>query len=181
LVRDWDEMAVWWGELQGEEGDLLHRALIDPRAVQGTVDTGDPRPPRLRSEKDRRTRRHGGVLTGDRDAIPLRRSCRLDSGYSPGKVWRGLRGDPYVSHGIRMIASAVYGLLRERNSYSLPPSLTVIPAQAGIHCGRYPHPQPEAIYQITYQPSSKPVRATVAGNHGRVAEQERDRGLEAGG
>jgi ubiquinone/menaquinone biosynthesis C-methylase UbiE len=26
----WDQMAYWWDEKQGEEGDLWHRALIDP-------------------------------------------------------------------------------------------------------------------------------------------------------
>ena len=26
----WDEMASWWDEKQGDEGDLWHRALIDP-------------------------------------------------------------------------------------------------------------------------------------------------------
>jgi ubiquinone/menaquinone biosynthesis C-methylase UbiE len=27
---DWEEMAAWWDERQGEEGDLWHRTLIDP-------------------------------------------------------------------------------------------------------------------------------------------------------
>jgi ubiquinone/menaquinone biosynthesis C-methylase UbiE len=27
---DWEEMAAWWDEQQGEEGDLWHRTLIDP-------------------------------------------------------------------------------------------------------------------------------------------------------
>ncbi len=65
-----------------------------PRGVQGTVDRGDPRPPRLRSEKDRRTRRHVGVLTGDREVIRLRRSCRLRlfAGQSLARfAWRPLR------------------------------------------------------------------------------------------
>ena len=26
----WDQMAYWWDEKQGDEGDLWHRALIDP-------------------------------------------------------------------------------------------------------------------------------------------------------
>jgi ubiquinone/menaquinone biosynthesis C-methylase UbiE len=27
---DWEEMAAWWDEAQGDEGDLWHRTLIDP-------------------------------------------------------------------------------------------------------------------------------------------------------
>lgn len=27
----WDQMAEWWDNHLGEEGDLWHRALIDPR------------------------------------------------------------------------------------------------------------------------------------------------------
>jgi ubiquinone/menaquinone biosynthesis C-methylase UbiE len=27
---NWEEMATWWDEKQGEEGDLWHRTLIDP-------------------------------------------------------------------------------------------------------------------------------------------------------
>jgi ubiquinone/menaquinone biosynthesis C-methylase UbiE len=27
---DWEEMAAWWDERQGDEGDLWHRTLIDP-------------------------------------------------------------------------------------------------------------------------------------------------------
>jgi ubiquinone/menaquinone biosynthesis C-methylase UbiE len=30
LTKDWDEIAAWWDEHQGDEGDLWHRALIDP-------------------------------------------------------------------------------------------------------------------------------------------------------
>lgn len=30
LTEDWDAMADWWDGLQGDEGDLWHRALIDP-------------------------------------------------------------------------------------------------------------------------------------------------------
>ena len=26
----WDQMTDWWDEKQGDEGDLWHRALIDP-------------------------------------------------------------------------------------------------------------------------------------------------------
>lgn len=35
----WDEMAAYWDELQGDEGDLRHRTLIDPAlfAVLGPV------------------------------------------------------------------------------------------------------------------------------------------------
>ncbi len=29
----WDEMASWWDEKQGDEGDLWHRALIDPPLI----------------------------------------------------------------------------------------------------------------------------------------------------
>lgn len=29
-IVDWKEMAAWWDERQGEEGDLWHRTLIDP-------------------------------------------------------------------------------------------------------------------------------------------------------
>jgi ubiquinone/menaquinone biosynthesis C-methylase UbiE len=31
---DWEEMAAWWDEKQGEEGDLWHRALIDPTLLR---------------------------------------------------------------------------------------------------------------------------------------------------
>jgi len=36
----WEEMAVWWDEAQGEEGDLWHRTLIDPTLLRvlGQVD-----------------------------------------------------------------------------------------------------------------------------------------------
>jgi ubiquinone/menaquinone biosynthesis C-methylase UbiE len=36
----WDEMAHWWNEKQGDEGDLWHRALIDPPLIRlvGKVD-----------------------------------------------------------------------------------------------------------------------------------------------
>jgi ubiquinone/menaquinone biosynthesis C-methylase UbiE len=36
----WDEMASWWDEKQGDEGDLWHRALIDPPLIRlvGKVD-----------------------------------------------------------------------------------------------------------------------------------------------
>jgi ubiquinone/menaquinone biosynthesis C-methylase UbiE len=36
---DWEEMAAWWDERQGNEGDLWHRILIDPTlfSVLGTV------------------------------------------------------------------------------------------------------------------------------------------------
>jgi ubiquinone/menaquinone biosynthesis C-methylase UbiE len=36
---DWEEMAAWWDERQGNEGDLWHRTLIDPTlfSVLGTV------------------------------------------------------------------------------------------------------------------------------------------------
>ena len=27
---NWEEMAAWWDEQQGDEGDLWHRTLIDP-------------------------------------------------------------------------------------------------------------------------------------------------------
>ncbi len=39
----WDEMAAWWDEQQGEEGDLWHRALIDPALfkVLGPVEALD--------------------------------------------------------------------------------------------------------------------------------------------
>lgn len=30
----WDEMASWWDEKQGDEGDLWHRALIDPPLIR---------------------------------------------------------------------------------------------------------------------------------------------------
>ncbi len=30
----WDEMAYWWDEKQGDEGDLWHRALIDPPLIR---------------------------------------------------------------------------------------------------------------------------------------------------
>jgi ubiquinone/menaquinone biosynthesis C-methylase UbiE len=30
----WDEMADWWDEKQGDEGDLWHRALIDPPLIR---------------------------------------------------------------------------------------------------------------------------------------------------
>jgi SAM-dependent methyltransferase len=43
LAGEWDEMAAWWDELQGEEGDLWHRALIDPAlfGVLGSVEDLD--------------------------------------------------------------------------------------------------------------------------------------------
>jgi hypothetical protein len=28
--KNWDEMAAWYDEKQGDEGDLWHRTLIDP-------------------------------------------------------------------------------------------------------------------------------------------------------
>jgi 2-polyprenyl-3-methyl-5-hydroxy-6-metoxy-1,4-benzoquinol methylase len=31
---DWEEMAAWWDEKQGEEGDLWHRTLIDPTLLR---------------------------------------------------------------------------------------------------------------------------------------------------
>jgi ubiquinone/menaquinone biosynthesis C-methylase UbiE len=30
----WDQMANWWDEKQGDEGDLWHRALIDPPLIR---------------------------------------------------------------------------------------------------------------------------------------------------
>lgn len=30
----WDQMAEWWDEKMGDEGDLWHRALIDPPLIQ---------------------------------------------------------------------------------------------------------------------------------------------------
>src|SRR5437667_5109865 len=30
----WDQMAYWWDEKQGDEGDLWHRALIDPPLIR---------------------------------------------------------------------------------------------------------------------------------------------------
>jgi 2-polyprenyl-3-methyl-5-hydroxy-6-metoxy-1,4-benzoquinol methylase len=30
IIVDWKEMAAWWDERQGDEGDLWHRTLIDP-------------------------------------------------------------------------------------------------------------------------------------------------------
>ena len=32
----WDQMAYWWDEKQGDEGDLWHRALIDPPLLRLT-------------------------------------------------------------------------------------------------------------------------------------------------
>lgn len=29
-IVDWEEIAAWWDERQGDEGDLWHRTLIDP-------------------------------------------------------------------------------------------------------------------------------------------------------
>ena len=31
---DWEEIAAWWDERQGEEGDLWHRTLIDPTLLR---------------------------------------------------------------------------------------------------------------------------------------------------
>ncbi len=28
--KNWDEMAAWYDEKQGDEGDLWHRTLVDP-------------------------------------------------------------------------------------------------------------------------------------------------------
>ena len=30
----WDQMAYWWDEKQGDEGELWHRALIDPQLLR---------------------------------------------------------------------------------------------------------------------------------------------------
>ncbi len=32
--KNWDEMAAWYDEKQGDEGDLWHRTLIDPALLQ---------------------------------------------------------------------------------------------------------------------------------------------------
>ncbi len=48
-----------------------------------------------------------------------------------------------------MITSAAYKL-DELDSYPLPPTITVIPAKAGIHCDGSPRLRGEAIYQIAY-------------------------------
>ena len=50
-----------------------------------------------------------------------------------------------------MISSTMYNLLGERNSYFIAPSITVIPAQAEIHCGKTTRLQPRAIYRIRYE------------------------------
>ncbi|MBI3978529.1 MAG: class I SAM-dependent methyltransferase [Chloroflexi bacterium] len=34
IMKEWDQMAVWWDEKQGDEGDLWHRALIDPTVLR---------------------------------------------------------------------------------------------------------------------------------------------------
>ena len=31
---DWEQMAAWWDEAQGDEGDLWHRTLIDPTLLR---------------------------------------------------------------------------------------------------------------------------------------------------
>ncbi len=33
-IVDWEEMAAWWDERQGEEGDLYHRSIIDPTLLR---------------------------------------------------------------------------------------------------------------------------------------------------
>jgi ubiquinone/menaquinone biosynthesis C-methylase UbiE len=40
---DWERMAAWWDEKQGEEGDLWHRTLIDPTLLRvlGSVENLD--------------------------------------------------------------------------------------------------------------------------------------------
>jgi hypothetical protein len=96
LVRDWDEMAVWWGELQGEEGDLLHRALIDP--PRSTGDRGYRRSPSTASSKregstDPTTRRCLDRRSGrDSPSTLLSARLRLFAGQSLARfAWRPLR------------------------------------------------------------------------------------------
>jgi 2-polyprenyl-3-methyl-5-hydroxy-6-metoxy-1,4-benzoquinol methylase len=33
-VNEWDKLAVWMDEKQGDDGDLWHRALIDPTMLR---------------------------------------------------------------------------------------------------------------------------------------------------
>jgi hypothetical protein len=48
----WGKMAYWWDEKQGDEGDLWHRALIDPPLLRLA---GDVRGLRMQQELSRRS------------------------------------------------------------------------------------------------------------------------------
>ena len=50
-----------------------------------------------------------------------------------------------------MITPTVYNLLGERNSYFIAPSITVILAQAGIHCGKTYAPPTKGDLRIRYE------------------------------
>lgn len=68
LVRkNWDEMAAWYDEKQGDEGDLWHRTLIDPALLQVVGNVAGQRVLDLGCGNGylaRKLARQGGIVTG---------------------------------------------------------------------------------------------------------------------
>ncbi|MDA4113976.1 MAG: hypothetical protein OK474_08015 [Thaumarchaeota archaeon] len=61
-MSEWDDLSDWYDKKQGEDGDLWHRALIDPVLLRLV---GDPR---------------------DRDILDLGSGNGTSRGDSPGRV-----------------------------------------------------------------------------------------------
>jgi hypothetical protein len=38
-ITGWEQMADWWGQKLGDDGDLWHRTLIDPPLLRLIGDT----------------------------------------------------------------------------------------------------------------------------------------------
>jgi len=70
----WDQMAQWWDEKMGDEGDLWHRALIDPPLLQLAGQVNGLRILDLACGNgylSRRFARQGALVTGVDANVPL--------------------------------------------------------------------------------------------------------------
>jgi ubiquinone/menaquinone biosynthesis C-methylase UbiE len=78
-LREWDELSDWYDKKQGEEGDLWHRALIDPALLRLV---GDPRDKTIldlgcgSGYLSRRLARQGGRLTAVDSSLRMIQNAR---------------------------------------------------------------------------------------------------------
>jgi ubiquinone/menaquinone biosynthesis C-methylase UbiE len=79
-TSDWDQMVDWWDEKLGEEGDLWHRALIDPPVIELAGDVKGLHVLDLACGNgylSRRFARQGANVTGVDASAPLIERARI--------------------------------------------------------------------------------------------------------
>ncbi len=85
VKKDWDEMADWYDEKQGDQGDLWHRALIDPTLLQVVGNVAGLRVLDLACGNGylaRKLARQGAVVTGVDSSARLIEHAKARDGQS---------------------------------------------------------------------------------------------------